>query len=177
MNSDSRILYLEDDLALARITQRGLEKRGYAVSHYDNIDSLREALNGDGIDYEYALLDLKIGNDTSLQFITDITRKGRVPVVVLTGYGTVRTAVKAMQLGAINVLTKPASIDDIINALLGHDTEQDNIEVEKPSLKAQEWEAIQKALDEHQGNVTAAARQLKMHRRTLQRKLKKRHID
>lgn len=180
---NNTLLYLEDDEALAYVTKRSLEKRGFQVHHALTLGSLRQSIQN--VTFTYALLDLKIGRDTSMELITEIKKTKDVPIVILTGYGTVRSAVQAMKLGAINFLSKPCTIDEIIKALLEVETNNEttvkntsaNETLEKPSLKAIEHETIQRVLDENEGNISAAARQLKMHRRTLQRKLQKRHID
>lgn len=173
------IIYLEDDDMLAFVTKRSLEKKGFQVHHYATTDDFRHGLAN--LEFDYALLDLKIGNDTSLTLIQQIKGVKDVPVVILTGYGTIQTAVQAMKLGAINFISKPSTVDEIIHALHekgDHEQPQrTEIKIEKPSLKSVEWETIQRAIDENQGNLSAAARQLKMHRRTLQRKLNKRHIQ
>lgn len=170
------ILYLEDDTALAFVSRRALEKRGYNVVTCENIRSAQNFFSEHSVDY--ALLDLKIGNQTSLAFIGEIRARANIPIVVLTGYGTIRTAVQAMKLGAINFLSKPCTIEEIIAALTdsGNEVVETPSSTDPPSLKHLEWEAIQRALDENNGNITATARQLKMHRRTLQRKLQKRHV-
>ena len=92
-------------------------------------------------------------------------------VVVLTGYGTIGTAVEAIRLGAINYLNKPADADEVEAALLG--TRPPPPVHEVPSLDRQEWEYLNKILADCNGNISEAARRLKMHRRTLQRKLQK----
>jgi two-component system response regulator RegA len=97
--------------------------------------------------------------------------------VILTGYSSVATAVEAVKLGAVNYLCKPANTDEILAAF----TQQTgNVDVaiadERPSVDRVEWEHIQKVLTENQGNISAAARALGMHRRTLQRKLNKRPV-
>ncbi len=170
------LLYLEDDEALAFVTKRALQKRNFEVVHFATIESLQTDLNE--YQFDCALLDLKIGNQTSLNMIQEIHQQNpMIPIVLLTGYGSIRTAVEAMRLGAINFLSKPSSINSIISAL-----ENDLVQIEKseniesPSLKNQEWEAIQQALKENDGNISATARQLKMHRRTLQRKLQKKQL-
>lgn len=173
-----QILYLEDDQALAFVTKRALEKRDFTVHHFLDIQSLIS--NYQQLSFDAVLLDLKIGNDSSLNLIQEIKRDYKAPVVILTGYGTIRTAVQAMKLGAINFLTKPCGIDDILQAFEGDSFKEvlSTPEHDTPlSLRKLEWEAIQKALDDNDGNVSAAARQLKMHRRTLQRKLQKRRIE
>jgi len=174
---DKKLLYLEDDQALASVTKRALERRGFQVHHCASLHAVAANLACEN--YTHALLDLKIGQETSMPVLQTLAEKSAIPVVILTGYGTVRVAVQAMKLGAVNVLTKPCGADEIIAAFeeINTDTAITQGELAKPSLKAVEWEAIQKALDENAGNVSAAARQLKMHRRTLQRKLNKRHLD
>lgn len=171
------ILYLEDDDALAHITSRTLRRRGYEVIHYLSINELQQNLHN--IHFTHALLDLKIGQETSLHLIQHIKKHNNAPIVILTGYGTIRTSVQAMKLGAINFLTKPSSVNDIISAFDDQDVniKDDNIILQKTSLKTVERETIQQALDDNNGNISAAARQLNIHRRTLQRKLIKRHIE
>lgn len=172
-----KIIYLEDDAALGLVTSRTLTKKGFEVTHVETLLAFKEAFNKE--EYDYALLDLKIGTDTSLELLNEIPNLIEIPTVFLTGYGTIRTAVKAIKLGAANFLTKPASISEIISAFENLDNEllakEENL---KPlTLKKLEWEAIQTALDDNDGNISAAARQLNMHRRTLQRKLQKRHLE
>lgn len=170
------LLYLEDDAALAGITSRGLARKGYEVYHFSSIDELQ--LNLRARHYDYALLDLKIGSESSLALVKTLHSDFGIQVVVLTGYGSIRTTVQAMKLGAVNFLSKPSSIDEIVAAF--DEESETNIaqpELAKPSLKNIEWETIQKALDENGGNISGAARQLKMHRRTLQRKLQKKRLE
>lgn len=169
------IFYLEDDDALAFVTSRALRSRGFEVNHFSSLSCAARGL-AEG-EFDYALLDLKIGTDTSLELIQGIREKHAIPVVVLTGYGTIRTAVQAMKLGAVDFLTKPFDINELVALLqqqpCSEQSVNHHITVEKPSLKSIEREAIQKALDDNQGNISAAAKQLRMHRRTLQRKLNK----
>ncbi len=173
----SHLLYLEDDEALAFVTQRALTRKGFTVTHYTTVEAVELALQDNSYyqTWQYALLDLKLGNTSSLELIDKIKQQLDIPIVLLTGYGSITTAVQAMKLGAINYLSKPSSIKDIIAALHDHNIViNNNEEIEKPSLKHQEWETIQQCLKNNEGNVSATAKQLKMHRRTLQRKLQKR---
>jgi Response regulator consisting of a CheY-like receiver domain and a Fis-type HTH domain len=96
---------------------------------------------------------------------------------MLTGYSSIATAVEAMKLGAIHYLTKPANTDEIVNALYKKEGDS-SIEINQNplSVKRLEWEHLQKVLMQHEGNISAAARALNMHRRTLQRKLDKRPV-
>jgi two-component system response regulator RegA len=102
-------------------------------------------------------------------------------ILVLTGYASIQTAVGALKLGAFQYLPKPANLADIMNAL--HDgnvdvAEEFDVEASRMTVDHVAWEYIQRTLAEHDGNIAATARALKMHRRTLQRKLsKKRPAD
>jgi two-component system response regulator RegA len=96
---------------------------------------------------------------------------------MLTGFASIATAVEAIKLGAVHYLTKPANADEILNAL--HKNEGDStvsISENPLSVKRLEWEHLQKILMQYDGNISAAARALNMHRRTLQRKLDKRPV-
>jgi two-component system response regulator RegA len=95
-------------------------------------------------------------------------------IVMLTGFASVATAVEAIKLGAVHYLAKPATADEVVAALQRTEGDASVAPAELPlSIKRLEWEHLQKVLAEHNGNISAAARALKMHRRTLQRKLAK----
>jgi two-component system response regulator RegA len=94
-------------------------------------------------------------------------------VVVLTGYGSIATAVESVKLGAASYLTKPADADQIVAAFDGTQPPDD---AQAPSLARVEWEHIQRVLADSGGNVSQAARVLGLHRRSLQRKLAKRPV-
>jgi two-component system response regulator RegA len=96
-------------------------------------------------------------------------------VLMLTGYGSIATAMEAVRLGAVNYLTKPADVDDILAAFSpeGQAIEA-GADVETPSLARVEWEHIQRVLNDCEGNLSEAARRLGMHRRSLQRKAARR---
>jgi two-component system response regulator RegA len=96
-------------------------------------------------------------------------------VVVLTGYGSIATAVESIKLGAASYLTKPADADQIVAAFEGMQPASD--EAQAPSLARVEWEHIQRVLADCGGNVSQAARVLGIHRRSLQRKLAKRPVS
>jgi two-component system, response regulator RegA len=126
----------------------------------------------------YVTLDLRMPGPCGLALIERLRALNpEVRIVMLTGYASITTAVEAIKLGAIQYLTKPADAAQILDAL--HQDEGDP-EVEVPeqplSVSRLEWEHIQKVLAECDGNISAAARALGMHRRTLQRKLGKRPV-
>jgi two-component system response regulator RegA len=95
---------------------------------------------------------------------------------VLTGYSSIATAVQATKDGARNYLCKPASLDEVLAAFEGGPTAAVDVAAQPTSLNRLEWEHLQRVLQENDGNISATARALGMHRRTLQRKLAKRPV-
>ena len=126
---------------------------------------------------DWALVDLKMPEKSGLDLIRQAKQlQPTIKIVVLTGYGSIATATEAIKLGAHYYLPKPADVDDILYAFekdpdLPAVGEQQDFEV--PSLARAEWEHIQRVLNDCDGNITAAAQKLGIHRRTLQRKLYK----
>lgn len=121
------------------------------------------------------ILDLKLENHSGLHLIQQLkTANPAVSIIILTGYSSINTAVEAIKLGADQYLCKPAGIKDIIAAFENNSGDPDTeIAESPPSVDRLEWEHIHRILDENDGNVSATARALSMHRRTLQRKLQK----
>ena len=97
-------------------------------------------------------------------------------ILLLTGYASVATAVEAIKRGADDYLPKPASVAMILKALQAEESDagEPAAPVAMTPLNRLDWEHIQQAMQETEGNISAAARLLGMHRRTLQRKLFKR---
>lgn len=170
-----RILVVEDDEALRTQLVRGLERRGWACIAADDASLCRTRLLA-AQPFDAALLDLNLGTDNGLDLIAPILRHSPAcRVLVLTGYGSIPSAVAATRRGAHNYLTKPASLADILAALDADPVADTPLLPDvPPSLERLEWEHIQRVLEEHDGNISAAARVLGIHRRTLQRRLKKR---
>lgn len=175
----SRILVVDDDEVFAQLMQRRLSRQGHQVEI---------AMNGtEALDLclqflpEYILLDLKIGQESGLSLIPSLLNiQANTRIVILTGYGSITSAVEAMKRGAVDYLTKPIDSSKLNEILCCNKIEEpsqtaDNHNV--MSLQQAEWEHIQKVLDENDGNISATAKALKMHRRTLQRKLQKRQLN
>lgn len=122
------------------------------------------------------VLDLRLGADSGLELIEPLrTSNPATRIVVLTGFASITTAVQAIKLGAVHYLTKPATVDDIIAALSASAPDAAvALETRPTPLELAEWEFIQNALLACDGNISAAAKRLGLHRRTLQRKLQKR---
>lgn len=167
------LLLVDDDEAFCRVLSDALGKRGFNVYlAYDLAEAISIATRNIP---EYAVVDLRIGTESGLELVRKLVQiDEHTRIVVLTGYASVATAVEAIKLGANHYLTKPADANEIVAALQREDGDPTVPVAEKPlSVKRLEWEHLQKILLAHDGNISAAARALKMHRRTLQRKLAK----
>ncbi len=173
--SRERVLLVDDDPVFGRSLSRALERRGLeCVCAEDGAQALQAAEGGA---FDFAVLDLKLGAESSLGLIEPLRAlQPELRILLLTGYASVATAVDAIKRGAINYLPKPASAEAILRALREEEVGDDTpIAPEQMTpLSRIEWEHIQQALHETEGNLSAAARLLGMHRRSLQRKLAKR---
>jgi two-component system response regulator RegA len=171
-----RLLLVDDDETFCSVLKPALEKRNFEVIVAHDVDS--GTTIAEQYEPEYAIIDLRIGHQSGLEMVeTLIAQDDNTRIIVLTGFSSIATAVEAIKLGAIHYLTKPANTDEIINALNKSDGDT-SVEInENPlSVRRLEWEHLQKVLMQHEGNISAAARALNMHRRTLQRKLDKRPV-
>lgn len=169
-----RILVVDDDPAYAEGLARALRRRGHqAFTAPDGPAALQVA---DHQALDAAILDLRLAEDSGLRLIAPLlARQADLRILLLTGYASIATAVEAVKLGAVHYLPKPAEVKDILTALGRAAGDPECPPPEQPmSVERLEWEHIQQVLTEHDGNISATARALKMHRRTLQRKLAKR---
>ncbi|MBK6335151.1 MAG: response regulator transcription factor [Betaproteobacteria bacterium] len=175
--SDSELpslLLVDDDPVLCAVMARALGSRGFDVTVAHTIEDALRVVDGEAP--EYALVDLKLGEQSGLKLVAQLkAADAQTRIVVLTGHGSIPTAIEAIKLGATYYLTKPADADEVV-AAFAHEGADDTLAVSsKPmSVERLEWEYIQRVLLEHGGNISATARALSMHRRTLQRKLHKR---
>lgn len=173
-------LLVDDDALYLRTLQRSLARHGVeTVVASDPASALRVARESRP---DFALIDLKLGHDSGLALIQPLRAiRADMRILLVTGYASIATAVEAIKLGADDYLPKPANIPTILRALGEDDEELPEAEGEEDTtpemmtpLSRLQWEHIQQALHETGGNISAAARLLGMHRRSLQRKLTKR---
>jgi two-component system response regulator RegA len=171
-NGSGRLLIVEDDTHFAETLAAEFRERGYTVSTAVDLEELRVHRTQP---FEFAIIDLRLRQDSGLDAVSEImNRSPEANVVILTGYGSIATAVQATKLGALNYLTKPVDIDEIERALHGEDTDQEiRIPEQFQSLARHEREYIEYVLAECDGNISQAARRLGLHRQSLQRKLRK----
>jgi len=174
---NAQTLIIDDDPSFNAILVRTLERRGYvAFGALDTASALqlaRETQAGQ------IILDLNLNGSSGLALIPELLAiNPDCRIVVLTGYASIATAVDAVKLGAIQYLAKPVEIEAILAAFEDDSGPDFDLPVsdEPLSVDRMEWEHIQRILNENDGNISATARALKMHRRTLQRKLSKRPV-
>jgi two-component system, response regulator RegA len=167
-------LLVDDDALYLQTLQRSLLKRGVAsITATNAADALRLAAERS---LDFALIDLRLATESGLDLIKPLRHaQPHMRIVLLTGYASVATAVEAIKRGANEYLLKPTTVDTILRTLsLAVDTDAPLEPQTMTPLSRLEWEHIHQALAETNGNVSAAARLLGMHRRSLQRKLAKR---
>ncbi|MBK9259957.1 MAG: response regulator [Polyangiaceae bacterium] len=173
MSSDGgapTLLVVDDDEAFRAAIGGALERRGFAVSLAAGMAPALE-LARDKV-FEYALVDVRMPGGNGIELVRALRAVDEgTRIVVLTGYGTIANAVEAMRAGAVDYLTKPVNAAVCAQALLGV-TKSDASE-DVPSLDRVEWEYLNRVLADCGGNISEAARRLKMHRRSLQRKMGK----
>ena len=170
------LLLVDDDVTFCKVLAIALKKRGFAVSVAPDVDTA--LLLAHDSPPEYAVIDLKMPGPSGLILVEKLKELDeQTLIVVLTGYASITTAVEAIKLGATHYLAKPADADEIVAALHKESGDaQIAINPSPLSVDRLEWEHIQKILAENQGNISATARALNMHRRTLQRKLTKKPV-
>ncbi|MHC9509703.1 response regulator transcription factor [Kangiella sp. M94] len=184
----THLLLIEDDAAFAQVLQHSLHKRGISCTH---VSTIKQASDPElQNNFDSIVLDLFLDGESGLSILSQLRQRyPKASILILTGYASIATTVQAIKLGADNYLPKPANATQILNTLSqepvellesaqqryaiqeggGNDTQaQDVLSVERL-----QWEHIQVVLAQNQGNISATARALGMHRRTLQRKLSK----
>lgn len=164
-------LLVDDDQAFLQILQRSLKRQNIESRLATNPQQALDSLASHRI--QRCVLDLNLAGESGLSLLPQLLDLyPDLEVLVLTGYGSIATATEAMRRGAVNYLCKPVTVGQLMAGFLPPDSAPD-IRAEPPSVGEMEWEHIQRVLNENDGNVSATARALNMHRRTLQRKLQK----
>lgn len=165
-------LLIDDDEAFLQVLQRSLHRQGIEAFRAHNHNEAKGALASRT--FRKCVLDLNLAGESGLQLLPELlAHQPELEVLVLTGYGSIATAVEAMRRGAVNYLCKPVTLNQLKAGFEMLDSSPD-LRREPPSVGEMEWEHLQRILNENNGNVSATARALNMHRRTLQRKLQKR---
>ena len=172
------LLLVEDDLRLRRALARVFQQQGWLVVEAGDLQAAREAGRPT---LARAVVDLRLPDGSGIDLVEPIRRAAPgARIVVLSGWGSIATALEAVRRGASDFLSKPVATDRLLRAVSGEpaaagpDCDGDADRASVPSLDRVEWEHIQRVMVEVDGNVSQAARLLGLHRRSLQRKLSKR---
>lgn len=189
-NITNPILVVDDDQTFLRILGNALKQHQIDTLLATSPEEAAQIYAEHKVDY--AILDLNLDGQSGLQVLQGLlAQQPECRALILTGYASIATAVEAMRVGAIDYLCKPASVQEIIKKFNTFSTpavterSQPQTKTESSpsdedfqtmSVRRIEWEHIQKTLAENDGNITATAKALNMHRRTLQRKLQKRPV-
>jgi two-component system response regulator RegA len=173
------LMLVDDDVLFNRVLSRALAARGFTLETATSLEQAMALLARPAVEPpDYAVVDLNLAGSSGLKLVVALrAANAACRILMLTGYASIATAVDAIKLGASQYLAKPVDTDTIVKALLDDGGPDDEAAPDETlSMSRLEWEHIQRVLGEHQGNISATARALKMHRRTLQRKLAKRPL-
>lgn len=167
------VLVVDDEAPMRAAIGRILELNGFSVCFAKNrAEALEQAVARTP---EHAVVDLMLRDGSGLDLISELRQ--RVPhtrVILLTGFGSVSTAVEAIRLGAADYLLKPAGAEELLAALdPSRPREPSKDKPDIPSLERAQWEYIHRVLEQCEGNISEAARRLGLHRQSLQRMLKR----
>ncbi|PKO51353.1 MAG: two-component system response regulator [Betaproteobacteria bacterium HGW-Betaproteobacteria-20] len=167
------LLLVDDDEDFLNALAPAMTKRGFLVTTANSAESAFILAQQDAP--EYAVVDLKMSGNSGLVLVRQLASlEAGTRIVVLTGFASITTAIEAIKLGATHYLAKPVDADEIVAAFekKAGDTEIE-LAATPMTIDRLEWEHLQRVLAENNGNISATARSLNMHRRSLQRKLNK----
>lgn len=167
------LLIVDDDRPFLTRLARAMEGRGYSVTTAESVEDGLRAIAANPP--SYAVIDMRLGDGNGIDVISELKRrKPQTRALILTGYGNIASAVRAVKLGAHDYLAKPADADEIEAALNGVVPGRVTLPENPMSADRVRWEHIQRVFESCERNVSETARRLNMHRRTLQRILAKR---
>jgi two-component system, response regulator RegA len=173
MSEARTLLVVDDDETFRERLVRAFTDRGLLAKGAGGVSAALTMAKEDSP--ELAVVDLRMPDGSGLDVVRELHAMDHTTsIVVLTGFGSIATALEAVRLGAASYLTKPATVDEILAAFDSATPPQQNDDEHVPSLARVEWEHIQRVMVHVNGNVSQAARLLGIHRRSLQRKLSKR---
>lgn len=175
--NEKSIFLVDDNVVLRDRLAIAFQERGYEVATAGNYDEAVAVFTKKPT--SLAVLDLRMPGKPGLVLLQSLKAiSPDTKFLILSGFGSISTAIDAIRLGATNFLPKPADADDILNAFARGDQDveppESETDISVPTLAQAEWEHIHRILADCGGNISEAARRLGIHRRSLQRKLRKR---
>ena len=172
ITDNKSMLIVEDDDALRDRLDIAMQKRGFevrrAASVAEGLSAIEQDIPG------FAVVDLRLLDGSGLAVVKSLEeRDPDARAIILTGYGDIATAVAAARIGAVDYIAKPATADEIVDVLLAPKDQVPPAPVNPISPEEARIEHIEHVFHEAGDNVSRAARLLRMHRRTLQRILRR----
>ena len=170
---DKSLLVVDDDTPFRERLARAMEKKGFRVTQAESVkNGIKSVIKSKPA---FAVIDLRLGDGNGIEVVKEIQKlKKDSRIIMLTGYGSIPTALAAVKAGAIDYIPKPTDADDVENALLALPQSKAQPPENPMSADRVKWEHIHRVFELCNRNVSETARRLKMHRRTLQRILSKR---
>lgn len=167
------VLVVDDEAPLRAAMGRMLEIHGFSVCFATNrAEAVEQALAQAP---EHAVVDLVLRDGSGLDVIVALRKVApSTRIVLVTGFGSVSTAVEAIRLGAVDYLPKPVEAEELLAALdpsRPRDSSKERPDI--PTLERAQWDYIHRVLAQCEGNISEAARRLGLHRQSLQRMLKR----
>lgn len=171
-------LLIDDDEVFSATLSRALQRRDCESSTATTGESALKILAENPTAFRRAIVDLNLDGESGIALIEPLLDiNPELEILVLTGFSSITTTVDAIKKGARNYLCKPSTLDEILAAFEENETPTELDNVQPHSIQRLEWEHIQTVLHQNDGNISATARALGMHRRTLQRKLQKKPVS
>jgi|TARA_B100001146_G_scaffold124674_1_gene109387 two-component system response regulator RegA len=170
---DKKILIVDDDTVWLNQLSRAMSRRGLDVHEAKSVTEAFDILSRESFDF--GVIDLRLDDGDGLEVVLELRKVNpNSRSIILTGFGNIANAVSAIKIGAIDYLSKPATIEDIFSSLFTYGDKKTPPPDEPMSANRVRWEHILRVYELCNKNVSETARRLKMHRRTLQRILAKR---
>jgi two-component system response regulator RegA len=166
-----KVLLIDDDENFVNSLVLEFRDRHIDVVSYTKYSEVSDSLIDNST---HAIVDLRLKGENGLNILVSLREKNpSIKMVMLTGFGTISTAVEAMRLGAINYLSKPVSFEYLLHTMQNSTENEIELLESEMTLAEKEREYIEYVLVKCENNISKAAKILGLHRQSLQRMLKK----
>lgn len=171
-----QLLIVDDDRLFAQLLGRAMRQRQFATFIAHSLDGASAIISGQKI--THAVIDLRISTENGVDLIKVLKREHPTArAIVLTGYGNIHTAVASVKAGAADFITKPADADEVEAFLRPDRCDWSHFPPHKRNIDDVRLEHILELYELNDRNVSETARRLSMHRRSLQRILRRFELD
>lgn len=131
----ARILILEDDTTFAQLLEGFLTKNGHTITLVTHIKQSFKAIESQ--EFDLLLIDYRLPDGVGLDVLSHIRDLGlAIPLIIMTSFNDVRTAVKSMQMGAFDYITKPVNPDELLMVIKNSLTKKDPIATERQVVES-----------------------------------------